>query len=191
MPFTTQDAPTPTCETSTELYLLGPDLPEKIRKVTLANCRSSATLFAKSKVFKLPSDAEAEDVAGITCVKLVSCLFKCTSLPVPEDTLIQEDLPEMVAQLAEVADWYLLGLFLKVPPHRLREIEQDVPPRIGSTERRLTEVLLVWMDMINPEEVKWSTLVAALANMGMKGCARRIASEYGMHGCEICYVVQH
>ena len=73
MPFTSQDASTPTCETSTELYLLGPDLPEKIRKVTLTNCRSSAALFAKSKVFKLPSDAEAEDVAGITCVKLVSC----------------------------------------------------------------------------------------------------------------------
>ena len=113
-------------------------------------------------------------------------LFKCTSLLVPEDTLVQEDLPEMMSQLEEVADWYLLGLFLKVPPHRLREIEQDVPPRIGSTERRLAEVLLVWMDMINPEEVTWSTLVAALANMGMKGCARRIASEYGMYQSNHC-----
>ena len=120
----------------------------------------------------------------------LSHIFISFHAPVPEHMITIEDLPEMMSQLAEVADWYLLGLFLKVPPHRLREIEQDVPPRIGSTERRLSEVLLIWMDMINPEDVKWSTLVAAIANMGMKGCAQRIASECGRHGCEISCVVQ-
>lgn len=65
----------------------------------------------------------------------------------------------MVACLKDV-DWHELGIQLKVPNEKLREIDkeyQDVP-------RKLNEVLAYWLN--NGEELSWESVLKALERIG-------------------------
>ena len=99
---------------------------------------------------------------------------------VPEDVLIESDLPDLMKLLFDAVDWFSLGLVLEIPHSKLHIIESDCPvAQKGRTMRLLSEVLVEWIQN-HPEEATWSTLVHALSAIGMRPAARRIAHQYGM-----------
>ena len=109
---------------------------------------------------------------------------------VPEDLLTKWDLPELMVCLADVVDWFSLGLFLRIPHPQLQRIESDCPPTsVGRSRRLLSEVLAEWIQN-HQEEVKWSNLVGALSAIGMRAVACKVAQEYGtlqLHYLTISY----
>ena len=80
--------------------------------------------------------------------------------------------------LADVVDWFSLGLFLRIPHPQLQRIKSDCPPTSGRSRRLLSEVLAEWIQN-HQEEAKWSNLVGALSAIGMRAVARKVEQEYG------------
>ena len=102
--------------------------------------------------------------------------------------IIIAELKDLINELQEVTDWYLLGLCLGLTESRLREIEQD--QRRNDERRR--EVLATWA---RQEKPTWSKVVHTLMEMGgHQVLASQIAEIYGnflkYETCAIILVVQ-
>ena len=82
-------------------------------------------------------------------------------------------LSELFLELKDVDDWFELGVYLGVPDHKLREIEQDC--RYMDVEECKMEMILHWRQMTIPT---WSAIVNALAEIGQHKVALEIASKY-------------
>ena len=83
------------------------------------------------------------------------------------------ELKDLINELQEVTDWYLLGLCLGLSESRLQEIKQD--HRTNDEWRR--EVLATWA---RQEKPTWSKVVSALMEMGgHQVLASQIAEIYG------------
>ena len=81
-------------------------------------------------------------------------------------------------RLADVVDWFSLGIFLRIPHPQLQIIENDCPAvSVGRTRRLLSDMLAEWIQN-HHEEAKRSNLIYALSAIGMRAVARRIAHEY-------------
>lgn len=87
-----------------------------------------------------------------------------------ENTLLKDVLKEV----SEVNNWFLLGVFLDVPVPRLQQIELEY----SKISRRLPEVIIAWMEL-KAEEATWTTLVKALLSMGENRLATGIARKHG------------
>ena len=78
----------------------------------------------------------------------------------------------LVEELANVVDWFHLGIYLDVPDSELMKIRcnyQDV-------DQRKTQALSVWLKM---KKGSWSDIVRALIGIRMKTLAIHIATKYG------------
>lgn len=88
------------------------------------------------------------------------------------------ELSELVGELVPVSNWFELGLYLRVDPDALKQIEADYP---HSTVRRKSEVLHHWLN--NDPDASWEKLVAALRKMGgYKKVADQIYEKYCIQG---------
>ena len=113
------------------------------------------------------------------CGRLYVSQISSFAHAVPEDVLKDSDLPELVKQLYDVVDWFALGLVLKIPYHKLQNIESDfLGAYTGRTMRLLSCILVEWMQN-HQEEATCSTLVHALSAIGKRPAARRITHKYG------------
>ncbi len=77
-------------------------------------------------------------------------------------------------ELAEVTEWMLFGVQLKVPWHELLKIKND---HQGDT--RKSYMLQDWLNEVG-SEASWANIVAALVRIRMRGLAHRLAEKYGM-----------
>ena len=84
---------------------------------------------------------------------------------------------ELVSELDNVtAQWFSLGVQLKVPYKNLQVISSD---HRGDTRRCMVEMIQCWLK--NSLDAKWSTIILALAKIEENNLARKIAINHGMH----------
>lgn len=70
------------------------------------------------------------------------------------------------------ADWFQLGVCLKIRHSRLRKIEAD---HGHSVERCMTEMLTLWLKDSNSS---WDKLTIALNSMDLRSLAKRLRGAY-------------
>ena len=80
---------------------------------------------------------------------------------------------ELLNELKDIDDWFELGVYLGVPDHKLRKIEQDCC--YMDVEECKMEMILLWRQMTVPT---WGAIVNALAEIGKHKRALEIASKY-------------
>ena len=86
--------------------------------------------------------------------------------------LVVAALADLVNELTEVNNWIPLGLNLGIKISTLEAIERE---RITIGERR-TQMLIDWQKQETPT---WSAVIQALAGMGMRSLASRLAHKHG------------
>ena len=92
--------------------------------------------------------------------------------PIGSDNLV-----ELVNKLDNVtSQWFSLGVQLKVPYKNLKVISSD---HRGDARRCMVEMIQCWLK--NSLDAKWSTIILALAKIGEKDLAHKIAINHGMH----------
>ena len=87
-------------------------------------------------------------------------------------------LVQLVSELADVVEWFSLGLHLRIPEPELLKIEAGDR---GTSQRRVERckmAMLIWW-LKNGELLMWSVVVKALEKIEMTGLAQKIAIKYG------------
>ena len=108
------------------------------------------------------------------------CLFATDPARPTVNTLMQH--------LIEVrSDWFLLGIALKVPRSKLREIEVSYPHEEAS--RWMIEMLQYWLD--STPTACWDQVASALKQIDMITLASKIRETYhlGVCVCVVCVCV--
>ena len=82
------------------------------------------------------------------------------------------DFLSVFEETASVAEWFTLGLYMKVPPSELERINAD----FRFSKRALRETLSIWLKTGN---ATWSTLVHALSKIGLRSLGRNISTRKG------------
>ena len=86
-------------------------------------------------------------------------------------------LPDLLDAIDNVSDWSLLGLYLKIPKYKLKEIEKQYN---NDTSHCKVEMLDLWLQReCTPS---WMLLAEALDRMGMYALAKAIRERHGIHG---------
>ena len=91
----------------------------------------------------------------------------CTDIPAP--TIYQ-----LTEELLEVDEWYLLGVVLKVPVSKLKEI-QGSSPQAGIRFWRI-DVLYHWLQ--STPHASWNDIVLALKKIGQHTLSARLQEKY-------------
>ena len=73
-----------------------------------------------------------------------------------------------------MSDWYSLGVALRVPPSKLKEIMQSAP-QVGIQYWRI-ELLQYWLD--STPSASWSDIVTALEKIGHHTLSARLREKY-------------
>ena len=73
-----------------------------------------------------------------------------------------------------MSDWYSLGVVLKVPPSKLKEIRQSAPQE-GIQYWRI-ELLQYWLD--STPDASWSMIITALEKIGHHTLSARLREKY-------------
>ena len=73
-----------------------------------------------------------------------------------------------------MSDWYALGVALRVPPSKLKEIRQSAPQE-GIQYWRI-ELLQYWLD--STPDASWSMIIAALEKIGHHTLSARLRDNY-------------
>lgn len=115
-----------------------------------------------------------EDNIRIKHVLRTLCCFSET-----EYQIEMKDLKHVMQQLSELSGWYMLGVYLDIPKHRLDHIQASYGSAPDGLERCKIEMITFWMENSTSLPCSWSRLAAALYDMGKKCIARRIADMYG------------
>ena len=85
------------------------------------------------------------------------------------------DIANLLEVLAEVTDWYSLGIHLGLKPYQLNIIEKNYP---GDNERQKSEMLsLCGSSVVN--KFDWREIIVALTKMKKFRIARQIAYKKG------------
>ena len=82
-------------------------------------------------------------------------------------------LSSLSAELPHVTDWYMLGVHLDIPHHKLDEIEKNYTKDNG---RCKLEIFKIWLSA--DEHPTWKKIVQALKRMGENSVANRIQEKY-------------
>ncbi len=85
-----------------------------------------------------------------------------------------ESITQLENELKSVVEWFCLGLEIGVPSPKLKSIENAL---WRFPEKCLLEMLQCYMEVI--VDKKWLTIVQALANIGQRTLAIKIALKYG------------
>ena len=91
----------------------------------------------------------------------------CTDIPAPA-------IYQLTEELFEVDEWYLLGVVLKVPVSKLKEI-QGSSPQAGVRFWRI-EVLYHWLQ--STPHASWNDIVLALKKIGQHTLSVRLREKY-------------
>ena len=84
---------------------------------------------------------------------------------------------DLIDELDEVAaEWDCFGVKLEVPYHELEIISHDC----GQHARRCMRKMIKWW-WDHELEAKWSTIVHALAKIGKRNLAYKIALNHGLY----------
>ena len=88
------------------------------------------------------------------------------------------DIKTLIEELEDVsgAEWFDLGIKLKVKPEKLKDIEANYR---GDVRRCKTEMLQVWLEG-DHTSTPVKTLTAALETMGKRVLAQRIQQKYNV-----------
>ena len=73
-----------------------------------------------------------------------------------------------------MSDWYALGVALKVPPSKLKEIRQSAPQE-GIQYWRI-ELLQYWLD--STPDASWSMIITALEKIGHHTLSARLRDNH-------------
>lgn len=84
------------------------------------------------------------------------------------------DIANLLEVLAEVTDWYSLGIHLGLKPYQLNVIEKNYP---GDNERQKSEMLSLYGSSVN--KFNWREIIVALTKMKKFWIARQIAYKKG------------
>ena len=71
-------------------------------------------------------------------------------------------------------DWYSLGVALRVPPSKLKEIRQSAPQE--GTQYWRIELLQYWLD--STPSTSWRDIVTALEKIGQRTLSARLREKY-------------
>lgn len=86
------------------------------------------------------------------------------------------NLGQLVWLLDEVQkEWYQLGLQLKLQPHILDVIRKD----FHSTKECCTEMLKLWLQMVDPQP-SWEKLLQALEHVGCRHLALKLSKDHNI-----------
>ena len=91
----------------------------------------------------------------------------CTDIPAP--TIYQ-----LTEELVEIDQWYFLGVVLKVPVSKLKEI-QGSSPQAGISFWRI-EVLYHWLQ--STPHASWNDIVLALKKISQHALSARLQEKY-------------
>ena len=81
--------------------------------------------------------------------------------------------------------WYKLGVYLHIPKTTLDYISASLGSGYDPVSRCKMEMLHYWITNC-AGNANWSSLAAALHDMGKTGLARRISQKYGIHtACDV------
>ena len=84
----------------------------------------------------------------------------------------EADLLSVYEETSSVAEWFTLGLYLKLSPARLNIISADY--RFSDEARQ--KMLSVWLQT---GSATWSGLLRALSKMGLRSLGKEIANRKG------------
>lgn len=84
------------------------------------------------------------------------------------------DIANLLEVLAEVTDWYSLGIHLGLKPYQLNIIEKNYP---GDNERQKSEMLSLYGSSVN--KFDWREIIVALTKMKKFRIAHQIAYKKG------------
>ena len=93
--------------------------------------------------------------------------MQCTDIPAP--TIFQ-----LTTELIELNDWYSLGVALKVPPSKLKEIRQSAPQE--GIQYWKIELLQYWLD--STPDASWNDIIVALKTIGHHTLSARLREKY-------------
>ena len=162
-------------DVTVKLHLIMPNAEKKSpvsREVTTANYRECFTLITESALFEFRSLDIAHDSEQMLCKddSYYSNCIKCALFFTGID-----DLPELLQELTEVAaDWYLVGIFLKIANFRLDAIKND---NYNQSMNCLRDMLATWLK--GTDAASRAALVQALGFAGRVRLAKKMAVKYG------------
>ena len=81
-------------------------------------------------------------------------------------------LHQLLADLYDIVEWYLLGVYLDIPETDLEVIKCEN----NKVRDRRREMLSTWLRRCQPT---WATIVTALTGIGRKSLAYKLALKYG------------
>ena len=84
---------------------------------------------------------------------------------------------QLLEDLADVPDWYGMGVALGLKSSQLNAIEIEVPPSVGAVVRRKSMVLDIWMKGRADPPI-WIDVVTALHQMKEDRTADRMREKY-------------
>ena len=98
-------------------------------------------------------------------------------IDVPSFFTAIDDLSKLMEELKEVAaNWFTVGVFLKVAPFQLEAIQNDTSGRRNQSMECLREMLATWL---RGTDASPAALVHALISAGLVGLAKKLVVKYG------------
>ena len=88
------------------------------------------------------------------------------------DTIFNNKIVQLIAELKDVVDWFGLGVHLRLDVAKLKRIEA----KNGNNEECKREMLQVWIDTVGDSD--WSSIVKALRKIGENDLAEKLYTKY-------------
>ena len=85
----------------------------------------------------------------------------------------EADYLSIVEETEQVAEWFTLGVYLKLPHSELEMIRADFPLSCKEAKR---EMLYAWLKQ---GCATWSSLIRALSKIGFRSLGKKIATRQG------------
>ena len=127
-------------------------------------------------VGKLPDVAIAQKIKSVSPdqgkphpFQFHACYTTGTIFSLPADP----ELASLLEHLHTISDWYLLGVYLRIPDTKLDQIKQECP---SSTSDCLLKMLQFWLH--HGSNISWSSIGEAMAKMPDVVCARNVEQQY-------------
>ena len=132
--------------------------------------RMSWRLWGSFLMWSLPKPSRMCHVSKVNHTHLGAMYItgKCSTL-----LFSDLELSTLVEHLHTISNWYLLGIYLRIPDTKLDQIRQECP---CSTTDCLLKMLQFWLH--NGSNISWSSLGEAMAKMPDVVCAQNVEQQY-------------